>query len=169
MLQILAQVIRFHPKVPAVWIYAAAWEFDHNLNARAAHVIMQMGLRSCPTSEDLWVEFMRMELTYLNKLKLRKVILGEDDGTLIRDDEDTEEKQWQEENKDLFMSLKEINGAGDDLDVPVKGKLDVFHEQGIALFHQIYEGAINAIPSSFSLRRSFLEIVEATDLAHQKK
>lgn len=103
----LAQVMRFHPKVPAVWIYAAAWEFDHNLNVAAARAIMQSGLRACPTSEDLWVEYLRMELTFLNKLKMRKVILGEDDGTLVRDDKDAEEKQWQDENEDLFMSLDE--------------------------------------------------------------
>ncbi|KAL2923067.1 U3 small nucleolar RNA-associated protein 6-like protein [Bienertia sinuspersici] len=172
MKKVLAQMIRFHPKVPAVWIYAAAWEFDHNLNARAAHVIMQMGLRSCPTSEDLWVEFMRMELTYLNKLKMRKVILGEDNGTLICDNEDAEEKQWQDENKDLFMSLEGTKGADDDLDGPMTDsskKLDAFLDQGKALFHKIYEGAIVAIPSSFSLRKSFLEIVEATDLAHSEE
>ncbi|RVX07994.1 U3 small nucleolar RNA-associated protein 6-like [Vitis vinifera] len=70
--------------VPGVWIYAAAWEFDHNLNATAARALMQSGLRVCPTSEDLWVEYLRMELTYLNKLKARKVALGEDEGTLIQ-------------------------------------------------------------------------------------
>ncbi|KAF2303733.1 hypothetical protein GH714_021515 [Hevea brasiliensis] len=82
MKKVLAQLIRFHPKVPGVWIYAAAWEFDHNLNVAAARALMQSGLRVCPTSEDLWVEYLRMELTYLNKLKARKVALGEDKGTL---------------------------------------------------------------------------------------
>lgn len=171
-LQVLAQVMRFHPKVPAVWIYSAAWEFDHNLNARAAHVIMQTGLRSCKTSEDLWVEFLRMELTYLNKLKTRKVILGEVDGTLIRKDEDAKENQWQEENKDLFMSLEEKKGGDDNFDVQKEDsckKLDVFREQGFKLFEKIYEAAIDAIPSSFSLRKRFLEIVEATELAHSEE
>ncbi|XP_010666961.2 uncharacterized protein LOC104884066 [Beta vulgaris subsp. vulgaris] len=172
MKKVLGQVIRFHPKVPAVWIYAAAWEFDHNLNVRAAHVIMQMGLRSCPSSEDLWVEFLRMELTCLNKLKARKVILGEDNGTLVRDDEDAEEKQWQDENNDLFMSLEGEKGADDSSDVQKEDsskKLDVFREQGFRLFQKIYEGAIDAIPSSFSLRKRFLEILEAMDLAHSKE
>ncbi|GKV15982.1 hypothetical protein SLEP1_g26702 [Rubroshorea leprosula] len=53
--QVLAQVIRFHPKVPGVWIYAVG-------------------------SEDLWIEYLRMELTYLNKLKASKVALGVDKG-----------------------------------------------------------------------------------------
>ncbi|CAN1796664.1 U3 small nucleolar RNA-associated protein 6, partial [Linum perenne] len=103
--KVLAQLIRFHPKVPGVWIYAAAWEFDQNLNVEVARALMQSGLRVCPTSEDLWVEYLRMELTYLNKLKARKVALGEDKGTLFRQDGDDGEKQWRDENKDLFMSL----------------------------------------------------------------
>ncbi|CAI9783923.1 unnamed protein product [Fraxinus pennsylvanica] len=81
----LAQVIRFHPKLPRVWIHAAAWEFDHNLNVTAARALMQSGLRACPTSEDLWVEYLRMELTYLNKLKARKVVLRGDSTILAQD------------------------------------------------------------------------------------
>ncbi|KAH7839425.1 hypothetical protein Vadar_003994 [Vaccinium darrowii] len=72
-------------RMSGIWIYAAAWEFNQNLNAAVARALMQSGLRACPTSEDLWVEYLRMELTYLNKLKARKVILGEDKGTLNRD------------------------------------------------------------------------------------
>lgn len=33
-----------------------------------------------------------MEFIYFNKLKIRKVILGEDDGIFVRDDEGVEEK-----------------------------------------------------------------------------
>ncbi|KAI7746801.1 hypothetical protein M8C21_007708 [Ambrosia artemisiifolia] len=85
MKKVLAQVIRFHPKVPGVWIYAASWEFDHNLNAAAARALMQSGLRSCPHSEALWVEYLRMELTYLNKLSARRAALGDDVGALVSD------------------------------------------------------------------------------------
>ncbi|CAI9092599.1 OLC1v1027883C1 [Oldenlandia corymbosa var. corymbosa] len=94
----LAQVIRFHPKVPGVWIYAAAWEFDHNLNAAAGRALMQRGLGACPNSEDLWVEYLPMELTYLNKLKAQKVALGEDDETLLRDAKVNAEMQWRNES-----------------------------------------------------------------------
>ncbi|KAJ0983039.1 hypothetical protein J5N97_011294 [Dioscorea zingiberensis] len=73
MRQALAQAVRFHPKGPGLWIYAAAWEFDQNLNVTAARALMQSGLRTCPKSEDLWMEYLRMELTYLNKLKARKI------------------------------------------------------------------------------------------------
>ncbi|OWM85566.1 U3 small nucleolar RNA-associated protein 6 homolog [Punica granatum] len=164
----LAQVIRFHPKVPGVWIYAAAWEFDHNLNVAAARALMQSGLRLCPKSEDLWVEYLRMELTYLNKLKARRVALGEDEGALTHDQKDANEKQWREENQDLFMSLNEEREGAKGSDAESEEsekKSDLFREQGLNVLQTIYGGALEALPSSFSLRRRFFEILEAIDLA----
>uniref|UniRef100_A0A5B6ZWP1 U3 small nucleolar RNA-associated protein 6 n=1 Tax=Davidia involucrata TaxID=16924 RepID=A0A5B6ZWP1_DAVIN len=172
MKKVLAQVIRFHPKVPGIWIYAAAWEFDHNLNAAAARALMQSGLRACPTSEDLWVEYLRMELTYLNKLKARKVALGEDEGTLIRDHQDADEKQWRDENKELFMALdekREDDKAPDVQNEESKKKLDLFRKQGLSILRTIYCGAVEALPSSFILRMHFFEILEATDLEHSEE
>lgn len=164
----LAKVIRFHPKVPGVWIYAAAWEFDHNLNVAAARALMQEGLRVCPTSEDLWVEYLRMELTYLNKLKARKVALGEDEGTLTRDPRSSDEKQWKDENKELFMALDskgDADGANNENGVSEK-KQDLFAEHGMGFFQTVYGGAIEAVPSSLNLRKRFLEILEGTNLSH---
>lgn len=170
LLQVLAQLIRFHPKVTGVWIYAAAWEFDHNTNVEAARSLMLSGLRVCPTSEDLWVEYLRMELTYLNKLKARKVALGEDEGSLVRENKAAEEKQWREENKDLFMSIcDERENDGSVVEMESKNKLDLFREQGSNMLETIYNGAIEALPSSFSLRKRVLEILEAMDLAHSEE
>ena len=158
--------MRFHPNVPGVWIYAAAWEFDHNLNVAAARALMQSGLRACPTSEDLWVEYLRMELTYLNKLKARKVALGEDEGTLVRDDRLTDEKQWRDENKDLFMSLDDGENVENE---GLKMKLDLFRKQGLSVLETIYSAAVEAIPSSFSLRKQLFEMLEAIDVAHSEE
>ncbi|OMO64822.1 RNA-processing protein, HAT helix [Corchorus olitorius] len=171
MKKVLAQVIRFHPKVPGVWIYAAAWEFDHNLNVAAARALMQSGLRMCPNSEELWVEYLRMELTYLNKLKARKVALGEDKGTLVRDHKDDNEKKWKEENKELFMSLDGEEKGNDDhgSDEESEKKSDMFLEHASGLLKTIYDGAIQAIPSSFSLRKQFLEILEAIEVANSEE
>ena len=168
----MAQVIRFHPKVAEVWIYAAAWEFDRNLNVAAARALMQNGLRVCPNSEDLWVEYLRMELTYLNKLKVRRVALGEGEGSLVRDKKSVEDEQWKDENKELFMSLddkeeKDKDGSDvEDDDEDASERVDIFKEKGSNVLQAIYGGALEALPSSFDLRRRFLEILEATDLAH---
>ncbi|CAN6901082.1 hypothetical protein Bca4012_093599 [Brassica carinata] len=171
MKKVLAQVIRFHPKVAEVWIYAAAWEFDRNLNVAAARALMQNGLRVCPNSEDLWVEYLRMELTYLNKLKVRRVALGEGEGSLVRDQKSVEDEQWKDENKELFMSLddkeeKDKDGSDVDDDEDASERVDFFKEKGSNVLQAIYGGALEALPSSFDLRRRFLEILEATDLAH---
>lgn len=171
-MQVLAQVIRFHPKVPGVWIYAAAWEFDHNLNVEAARAIMQSGLRVCPTSEDLWIEYLRMELTFLNKLKARKVALGEDMGILARDQISADEKQWRDENKDLYMPLNEEGEHNEGSDIESeksRKKIDKFQEQGFSILRTIYSGAVEALPSSFSMRKQFLEILDATDLVNSEE
>ncbi|KAF8031576.1 hypothetical protein BT93_D0713 [Corymbia citriodora subsp. variegata] len=168
----LAQVIRFHPKVPGVWIYAAAWEFDHNLNVAAARALMQSGLRLCPTSEDLWVEYLRMELTYLNKLKARRVALGEDKGTLIRSSEDKNEKQWRNENQDVFMSLNEVRDTGDGSDAQngeAAKKVDMFQEQGLIILQTIYSGAVEMLPSSLSLRKRLFEILDSINLSDSEE
>ncbi|XP_062189942.1 uncharacterized protein LOC133892975 [Phragmites australis] len=167
MKQVLAQAIRYHPKVPGLWIYAAAWEFDQNLNVAAARALMQSGLRSCPESEDMWIEYLRMELTYLNKLKARKVALGEDVKTLQNNDNDAD--QWKEENKELFMSLNE-QGEGPEesgsAGVALEEKEDLFWQQGLLIIQTIYHGALEALPSSLTLRKKFLEILNSVDLAH---
>ncbi|XP_054776406.1 uncharacterized protein LOC129284919 [Prosopis cineraria] len=168
----LAKLLRFHPKVPGVWIYAAAWEFDHNLNVAAARALMQEGLRVCPTSEDLWVEYLRMELTYLNKLKARKVALGEDEGTLTRDQREASDKQQRDENEDSFMSFNvktENNENSNVEDADSEKKQALFAERGMRIFQTIYSGAVEAIPSSLNVRQRFLEILEGTKLANSEE
>jgi U3 small nucleolar RNA-associated protein 6 len=65
---------------------------------------MQSGLRFCPQLEDMWIEYLRMELTYLNKLKARKVDLGEDVKTLQKNDNDT--GQWKEKKQGTINAIE---------------------------------------------------------------
>ncbi|KAK1325073.1 hypothetical protein QJS10_CPA01g00862 [Acorus calamus] len=154
MRKVLAKAIRYHPKVPGLWIYAAAWEFDCNLNVTSARSLMQSGLRACPNSEDLWVEYLRMELTYLNKLKACKAALGEDSGKENKTVEmDENAKQWKEDNIDLFMPLSEKENVEvfDPQEQNVGEKTDAFQERSSCVFQTIYRGAVEAIPSSMNL------------------
>ncbi|KAM3366627.1 hypothetical protein ACQJBY_015798 [Aegilops geniculata] len=170
MKQVMAQAIRYHPKVPGLWMYAAAWEFDQNLNVAAARALMQSGLRSCPESEDMWIEYLRMELTYLNKLKARKVALGEDVKTLQKSSDDS--GQWKEENKELFMSLDEQGDSPKESgleDVALEDKEDLFWQQGVLIIRTIYHGAMEALPSSLTLRKKILEILNSVELAHSEE
>lgn len=74
--KVLAQAVQLHPTCSALWVQAAAWEFDHNANAAAARALMQRGLRMCKDSPELWHEYFRMELLYALRLRERRVVLG---------------------------------------------------------------------------------------------
>jgi U3 small nucleolar RNA-associated protein 6 len=90
-----------------------------------------------------------MELTYLNKLRARKQTLGEN--VLIGND------KWKEDNKDAFMALNE--GSSE----------DPFWKKGLLMLHIIYQGAVEAVPESFELRKKFLEILYAASLGDTNK
>ena len=46
MSKVLTKALQLHSGCAALWTYAAAWEFEHNLNAAAARALMQRGLRT---------------------------------------------------------------------------------------------------------------------------
>lgn len=74
----LTKALQLHPTASGLWSYAAAWEFEHNSNAAAARTLMQRGLRMCKSSQQLWLEYFRMELMYAHKLGARRRLLGID-------------------------------------------------------------------------------------------
>lgn len=142
------------------------------MNVAAARALMQNGLRSCPNSEDLWVEYLRMELTYLNKLKARKIALGEEKESVARGSKNADEQQWKDENKDLFMSLNEngdVDKKSGSQDGESEEKVDVFREHGLNFLDTIYSSAIKALPTAFSLRTRFLAILDSTELVNSEE
>jgi U3 small nucleolar RNA-associated protein 6 len=48
------------PPEPGLWVYAAAWELEHNSNPGAARALMQQGLRMCRHSEQMWIAYFDM-------------------------------------------------------------------------------------------------------------
>ena len=94
MSRVLTHALQLHPNCPALWSYAAAWEFEHNSNAVAARALMQRGLRMCASSKSLWHEYFRLELLYAARLAVRRRVLGieENDGSHgdIREDSATQ-------------------------------------------------------------------------------
>ncbi|KAJ4781483.1 U3 small nucleolar RNA-associated protein 6-like protein [Rhynchospora pubera] len=153
----LARAIRFHPNVPGLWIYAAAWEFDHNLNVDAARALMQSALRSCPHSHDLWIEYLRMEVTFLAKLHARKQLtLGHNVPTTRGT---THNDKWKQENAgDSFLALHA------DAETISSSSQDPFWKKGLLMLRVIYRGAVGALPDSFHLRKSFLKILSSANL-----
>lgn len=53
-------------------------EFERNGDVGSARALMQQGLRMCKHEEVMWVEYLRMELLYIERLRARRVVLGLD-------------------------------------------------------------------------------------------
>lgn len=75
----MTKALQYHPTAPGLWTFAAAWEFERNLNAAAARALMQQALRMCKHVGALWHEYFRMELLYALRLRERRRTLGIDD------------------------------------------------------------------------------------------
>lgn len=74
--QILTKALRLHPSKPDLWIYAAHIAMDEHADMTEARSYMQRGLRFCKGSKPLWLEYMKLELVYSEKLAARQQILG---------------------------------------------------------------------------------------------
>ncbi|CAM6120078.1 unnamed protein product [Calypogeia fissa] len=144
--------LQLHPKVPGLWMYTAAWEFEHRLNVKAARALMQRGLRICSHAENLWLEYFRMELTYMQKLKARRVALG------------LEMSRGKQESKGDEEEAAEVANNEDDEDkVPLEDKLSY------KLAQSVYRNAVAAIPSSLGFRQQFVEALDAFEFDSKKE
>ena len=145
LVQVLAKALRLHPTVPGLWGRSAAWEFDHKRDASSARKLLQRGLRMCPKSETLWVEYFRFELLYAAQLRARRAVLGIHEAEAGADDGDAEEEGGEEE---------EAAGAlGGDA-----GAVEALLRGGIAA--AVMNKARAAFPGSLSLQRRMLKVLD---------
>ncbi|KAJ3073211.1 U3 snoRNP protein [Podochytrium sp. JEL0797] len=70
-----ARAIQLHPTNPSMYILAAQYEFLNNKNMTSARVLMQRGLRMNKESTNLWHEYFKLELLWVEKIKERRRIL----------------------------------------------------------------------------------------------
>lgn len=167
MQKVLTKALRLHPMVPGLWIYAAAWEFEHNTNIAAARALMQRGLRMCPQSEKLWLEYFRMELVYAERLKtnnygsvLKKKALNANENGDSEDDDDELILRIDDGDEELHGETKSVlpeHKAGME-----SSKVD---ELGYRLACTIYRNAVAAVPSNPEFRQSFMEILHKASFA----
>lgn len=68
------RMLQIHSDKPQVWISAAKWAFESN-TLNAARVYFQRGFRSNPKSKELFLEYFRFELLYIEMILKRKQVL----------------------------------------------------------------------------------------------
>ncbi|TCD64878.1 U3 snoRNP protein [Steccherinum ochraceum] len=73
--RITARAMKLHPNVPAFYILAASHELEH-LSPSAARVLLQRGIRLNGDSVEMWKEYVKMELGFIEGLRRRWEVLG---------------------------------------------------------------------------------------------
>lgn len=74
--EIITNVLRLHPTKPELWIYAASHTMEERRDIIEARALMQRGLRFCKESKHLWIEYARLEMTYVADIATRGQVLG---------------------------------------------------------------------------------------------
>ncbi|XP_021369780.1 U3 small nucleolar RNA-associated protein 6 homolog, partial [Mizuhopecten yessoensis] len=65
--KLFTRMLQVHNRKSDLWISAAKWEFEENMNHENARHMLQKGLRFNPSSKQLWLEYYRMELLFAEK------------------------------------------------------------------------------------------------------
>ncbi|KAH8108052.1 U3 small nucleolar RNA-associated protein 6-domain-containing protein [Cristinia sonorae] len=73
--RITARAMKLHPNVPAFYILAASHELEH-LSPSAARILLQRGIRLNADSVEMWKEYVKMELGFIEGLRRRWEVLG---------------------------------------------------------------------------------------------
>ncbi|KAF3005125.1 U3 snoRNP protein [Curvularia kusanoi] len=111
---IFTSVVRLHPTKPELWTLAANYFMDAQADITNARSYMQRGLRFCKSSEQIWLDYAKLETIYVGKIAGRRKILGLDiDRTKKQqDDEDTDMIALPEVTaEDINPSLKQDDGV----------------------------------------------------------
>ncbi|KIW74755.1 hypothetical protein Z517_11525 [Fonsecaea pedrosoi CBS 271.37] len=74
--EMLTQILRLHPTKSDLWIHAAQHAMEDNGDITEARSYMQRGLRFCRGSKAMWLEYARLEMSYIAKIHLRREVLG---------------------------------------------------------------------------------------------
>ena len=74
--KIFPEALRLHPTASQLWIKAAVWEYRHNSNIATARMHMQRAIRLNGNEDHLWIEYFRLELDYVRKVRARRKVLG---------------------------------------------------------------------------------------------
>lgn len=172
----LAQALQLFPRVAGLWIRAASYEYFDHASPPAARVLMQRGLRlNGPDSALLWVQYFKLELLYVNKLRGRREALGLEDGPATpREEEEEEEEQDPEEEGGEGVDVPVLEGEEEEEEeeapvapTPTENPDNDPRAQSVAAVlagavpRVVYLSAIKARPTDLAMRLSFLETLEA--------
>ncbi|GAX82298.1 hypothetical protein CEUSTIGMA_g9727.t1 [Chlamydomonas eustigma] len=164
--KVVTRALQRHATVPALWIEAACWEFEHSGNVAAARSLMQQGLRMCKHEEVMWVEYLRLELMYIQRLRERRRVLGLDV---------PEEEAAGGSNKssakvaEITDEAMDVEGRDVDAEASASPDSDDGAEAAVravlmgAVAGIVLKNALVTFPTSLDLRRQLLRVLTGFD------
>eukprot|EP00842_Homolaphlyctis_polyrhiza_P000334 jgi/Hompol1/1300/HPOL_004631-RA len=130
--RIYANAIQLHPTKPTFWVLAASWELEVKGDISAARgnqrvdiqlfidLLLQRGLRILPKDQKMWLEYFKLELIWVHKLKERRRILFKenlDDLVVSLDDADVSMDAAEKEEKETAQiphNVEDDSNEGED-------------------------------------------------------
>ncbi|KAJ7755731.1 U3 small nucleolar RNA-associated protein 6-domain-containing protein [Mycena maculata] len=73
--RVVARAIQMHPTEPSLYVLAAQHELSQGSQS-AGRAMLQRGVRMCGDGVDIWREWVRMEMGFVEKLRRRWGVLG---------------------------------------------------------------------------------------------
>lgn len=73
--RILTSALRLHPMKTELWIYSAKYELEERGDIIKARSYMQRGLRFCKNSQNLWLEYAKLEMIYFTNFVRQERVL----------------------------------------------------------------------------------------------
>ncbi|GMH79612.1 hypothetical protein TL16_g08199 [Triparma laevis f. inornata] len=72
---IFAESLQMHPTNVSLWLEAASWEYFQNSSIQNSRTLLQRCIRVNPKSPLIYVEYFKLELHYIQKLRGRREVL----------------------------------------------------------------------------------------------
>ncbi|KAF8160946.1 U3 small nucleolar RNA-associated protein 6-domain-containing protein [Crassisporium funariophilum] len=139
--RITARSLQLHPNKPALYILAASHELDH-LSPSAARTLLQRGIRLNTESIDIWREYVKMELGFVESLRRRWDVLG----IKVAGSDEVEKKEDPSRHIMGARDYEEAEEASSSMEVEYGG------DSGAEARKQVMDGAIVASVISSAAR-----------------
>lgn len=118
--ELITSVLRLHPTKPELWVYAANYVMEERNDIIEARAYMQRGLRFCKESKNLWIEYAKLEMTYVARIAARGQILGLNKNRSVEEVVSSVDKNY----GNPFTQSELISSDKDDLDFQTLNFID---------------------------------------------
>ncbi|EMD00283.1 hypothetical protein BAUCODRAFT_51792, partial [Baudoinia panamericana UAMH 10762] len=172
LVKVFTAVLRLKPREWGLWVLAAKWFAEEQMDMQNARGYLQRGLRFCKDEVRLWLEYVKLEMVYLAKVAARRKILGLDEkmaGDAAEVEEDAVAKADGDEDMIALPTITaaefepEPSRGTDAVDLEALQKLAQAPVFSGAIPIAIFDAAMKQFNNSAQMAEQIFELVAAFD------